>query len=399
MPLAAIPDHIPPDLVRDFDFLQGDKGEDLYLWWAKLHEGPDIFFSPRHGGHWVLTRYDDIAHVLENFRAFSSRYQTLPKEGRPIPFPPIETDPPQHAEFRRLIAPFFSPKSIGELKLRASELTRSLIDRFLPRGECDFAEEFALHMPIGIFMWLADLPAADRLPILRMAEGIVRGDDAEHLAAAQEAFAYLARIIDSRARAPGRDMISAVVTGTVEGGRRLTPDETVGMTTLLMVGGLDTVAGMMGFIMQFLATHPGHRRQLIDDPALIPIAIEELMRRYHIANVSRMVAEDITYKGVVMKKGDMVLTATTLAGLDGRHFPDPLTVDFHRADKRHLVFGRGPHQCIGAFLARTELQVFLAEWLQRIPEFGIKPGETPVAISGRANAVRYLPLEWSVATA
>ena len=131
--------------------------------------------------------------------------------------------------------------------------------------------------------------------------------------------------------------------------------------------------------------------------ALIKPAIEELMRRHHIANVSRVVTDDIDYKGVTMKAGDMVLTATTLAGLDERRFPAPFTVDFDRPDKRHLVFGKGVHTCIGAFLARTELNVFLSEWLARIPDFAIAPGEKPIALSGRANAVSYLPLVWDMA--
>lgn len=394
--LAPRPDHVPPELEIDFDFLERDKGDDLYQWWGALHSGPDVFWSPRYGGHWVLTRYEDIEHALENFSEFSSRYQTLPKEGRPIPFPPIETDPPRHADFKRLIAPFFSPKSISELEVRARKMTVDLIEGFRERGGCEFSSEFALHMPIGIFMWLADLPMADRLPVLAMAEKMVRGGDAEHLEGAQEAFAYLGRIIEERRANPGRDMISAVVTGTVEGGRALSREEEVGMVTLLMVGGLDTVAGMMGFIMQFLATHPDHRARLAADPALIKPAIEELMRRHHIANVSRLVVEDTTVRGVVMKKGDMVLTATTLAGLDPEHFPDPYTVDFDRADKRHLVFGKGIHTCIGAFLARTELIVFLSEWMKRIPDFSIAAGERPVCLSGRANAVSYLPLQWTV---
>jgi cytochrome P450 len=92
-----------------------------------------------------------------------------------------------------------------------------------------------------------------------------------------------------------------------------------------------------------------------------------------------------------------VLTPTSMAGLDDRKYNDPMTVDFNRADKRSLVFGKGPHQCIGAFLARTELRVLLTEWLKRIPEFRVKPGEIPRAVPGRANAMYYLPLVWDIA--
>jgi len=102
------------------------------------------------------------------------------------------------------------------------------------------------------------------------------------------------------------------------------------------------------------------------------------------------------YKGVQLKAGDLILTPTAAAGIDPKRYADPYKVDFKRGDKRSLVFGRGPHQCIGSFLARTELRVFLQEWLKRIPDFSIKAGETPIAVPGKANGMRYLPLTWSV---
>jgi cytochrome P450 len=169
------------------------------------------------------------------------------------------------------------------------------------------------------------------------------------------------------------------------------------MGALLLAGGLDTVAGMMSFIMIFLSGHEAHRARLIADPAIIPTAVEELMRRHQTANIARVVTHDIVYKGVAMQAGDMVLTPTSMAGLDDRRYANPYEVDFDRADKKSLVFGRGPHQCIGAFLARTEIRVFLAEWLRRIPNFAIKPGEKPVVVPGRGNSVHYLPLVWTPA--
>jgi cytochrome P450 len=109
--LAEIPAHVPAALVRDFDFLQPEVEGDLYDWWHALHDGPEIFFTPRHGGHWVTTRHDDIAHVFENWDVFSSQQMTVPKGTHQFPSPPIMYDPPLHTDFRRLLAPFFTPKS------------------------------------------------------------------------------------------------------------------------------------------------------------------------------------------------------------------------------------------------------------------------------------------------
>lgn len=396
--LAPIPAHVPASLVRDFDYMDAPEGQDLYRWWAEILDGPDIFFSPRHGGHWVLTRHDDIAHVLATHADFSSRCQTIPAEGKPLRVPPIEYDPPLHTDFRRLIAPFFTPKAIGDLEIKARALTISLIEAFQQRGECDFVSEFSLQMPIGIFLGLVDLPDEDRLQLIDCAEGMVRGTTPEAQEAGfRKAFDYLGAKFAERRANPGSDVLSAIIQGEIDNGRPLTDDELLGMGALLLAGGLDTVAGMMGFIAIHLATHDDHRQALIDDPALIPQALEELMRRYEIANISRMVVRDIEYQGVSMKAGDLILTATAIAGLDERQYPDPMTVDFARGNKRSLVFGKGPHMCIGAFLARTELRVFLTEWLARIPHFRLKPGTTPVIVSGRANSVHYLPLVWDIA--
>lgn len=110
--------------------------------------------------------------------------------------------------------------------------------------------------------------------------------------------------------------------------------------------------------------------------------------------MSRAVRHDLSFRGVAMRAGDMVLTPTSMSSVDEREYADPLTVDFARANKRSLVFGNGPHQCIGAFLARTEIRVFLKRWLGRIPEFGIARGTAPSMVAGRANAVHRLDLSW-----
>lgn len=393
----VIPAHVPPHLVRDFDYTDMGDETDITAFWGKLLEGPEIFFTPRHGGHWVLTRFDDVAHALSTYSDFSSRHQTVPKDGAPPNLPPIGMDPPQHTDFRRLLAPFFSPKSIANLEVRARELTLAMLDRFAGRGECEFVSEFALTMPIGIFMSLVNLPEEDRLFLLDIAERMVRGVTAEiRQGAFVDAYAYLERKFDERRAHPGDDVLSALLAGTVEGGRKLTQQELLDAGALLLAGGLDTVASQMGFTMLFLARNPGHRRRLVEHPEDIPQATEELLRRHATGNIARIVTHDLEFRGVKMKAGDMVLTPTSVANLDERRYDRPREIDFDRADKRSLAFGKGPHQCIGAFLARTELKVFLTEWLKRIPDFAIKPGETPRVMSGSGNSVLYLPLVWEV---
>lgn len=395
MPQVIVPSHVPTDLVHDFNYFDMRGESDVHQHFKKLHEYPDIFFTPHHGGHWIVTRHADIEHVLENHEDFSSRHQTVPFA--PLRVTMIEHDKPLHGEFRDILQPFFTPKSIGDLEKVATDLTTSLIEGFRGRGECEFTQEFALKMPIIIVMNLCEFPREDTPYLIQISEDIVRSGSPEmEEAAFGRAIEYLStKIIPPRKANPGPDMISAIIHGKVEGGRALTDTEVLGLCTLLIVGGLDTVASMLGFITNFLARHPEHRRRLAATPALIPSAMEELFRRHGVANVGRVVARDMVYKGVTFKQGDFVMTPTASAGLDERRYPDPMTVDFDRKDRKHIAFGRGPHQCIGSFLARTEIKVFLTEWLKRIPDFQIKDGEEVVMLPGKANRITYLPISWN----
>jgi cytochrome P450 len=240
------------------------------------------------------------------------------------------------------------------------------------------------------------LPSEDTPYLMGISEDIVRSvDPAVQQDAFQRVNDYIAnRVMPERRANPGDDIFSAILKARIEGGRPFSDEEIISFGSVLIAAGLDTVASMLGFITRFLADNPAHRQQLLDDPGLINDALEELMRRFHIANIARVVAQDLEYKGVAMKEGDCILIPTSAAGIDARRFTDPFTVDFRRGDKKTLIFGRGAHQCVGAFLARTELRVFLHEWLKRIPHFRVKPGETPVAVPGKANCLRYLPLVW-----
>jgi len=391
-----IPPHIPAELVRDFDFADMRGGTDVYAHFAALHDGPDIFYTPRHGGHWVATRFSDMEAILTNNVAFSSQHQTVPP--MPITLTLIEWDGDLHADARKVLSPFFSPKSVNNLEQVARDLTISLIDDFYGRGECEFVSEFALKMPIIIVMSLMGLPDEDTPYLMQISEDIVRSTDpVVQESAFQRVFDYIANNVMPKRRAnPGNDIFSAILSARIDGGRPFTDAEIISFGAVLIAAGLDTVASTLGFLTNFLAENPDHRRALVDDPGLINDALEEMMRRFHIANIARVVAYDMDYKGLSFKAGDCILLPTSAAGIDPQRYPDPFKVDFARGDKKTLQFGRGPHQCIGSFLARTELRVFLQEWLKRIPEFGIKPGETPVAVPGKANCMRYLPIVWPI---
>lgn len=391
-----VPSHIPADRVIDFDFGKVPGAtEDPHLAWKKLHDGPDIVWTPRYGGHWIATRAEDIEFIQKDHEHFSHREFSLPKGVKPFRFAPLEFDPPEHGPYRAIINPAFTPKAVGDLEGEARALAIELIEGFKSRGECEFVSDFAHHLPVRMFMRMANLPLDLRDRFMGWAETMTHGSDLKEKQAAFGATVeYLAGIIAERTKNPGTDIMSRVITAQIDG-KPLAPDIVKGMCAVLFFGGLDTVASMMSFVAMFLARHPGHRKQLIDNPAIIPDAVEEFLRRFGLSNTMRTLTMDFEYKGISFKKDDMVQVPISLSGMDERRYPNAMEVDFSRKPL-HATFGNGPHRCPGSMLARTEIRVFLEEWLKRIPDFEIKPGEKPQTVTGPVNGVVRLPLAWKV---
>jgi len=202
------------------------------------------------------------------------------------------------------------------------------------------------------------------------------------------------RAVEDRRAHPRNDLLGQLIAGKIEG-RPINDEELRGTCTLLLGGGLDTVASMLGFIARFLATHPEHRRQLVEQPKLVPRAVDELIRRHGVANTARLVTRDFEFQGVPLREGDMIQIPNCLYGLDEARVDDPLRVDFNRPTPiPSAAFGNGPHRCPGMALARLEIRLFLEEWLPRIPDFHIKAGTIPVAAVATTNSMRELWLSW-----
>jgi len=394
-PSAKQPDHVPDDLVRDFDFFAFPGSDsDVHRAWKRVQdENPTLFWTPRNGGHWVATRASAIEQMYADAERFSSRTESLPRGAAPFRQPPVELDPPEHAAFRALLQPEFTPGKMHTLSREARALSIDLIEGFQKRGHCEFNRDFAKHMPIAIFLSIVKLPQEDAPYLVSVAEKKTRSDKDVSLAAHNAIIAYLVEKVAERQRNPGDDIISRVAQAEVNG-RRLSNEEVLATCGVLMFAGLDTVVSALGFIMRFLAENPEYRRTLREQPKLIPTAVAEMLRRFSPTNLAREVKHDLEYAGVDLRAGDPVLLPTCLHGLDERKWDDPMTVDFSRKQIAHLAFGRGPHRCIGAALALTELTVMLEEWLPRIPEFSIAPDSVVTTSSGQVNAVLRLPLAW-----
>lgn len=395
---AFVPDNVPPELVVDFDYNDPPGGDQVegHAAWHRLHAGPDIFWTPHHGGHWVITRAEDVEYMMKTHEDFSNHGMTIPIIPTPYRKLPLEEDPPESSPFRNLIQPFFLPKAVETLESDARELSISLIEGFRDRGECEFMGDFAHHLPIVIFLKMVNLPLSDRPLLLDITERSTRGTSVEMKNQAQaELMGYLEKSMVERRVRPGNDLISKIVTATING-QPISESDARGLLSIVVFGGLDTVASALGYFAYFLARHPEHCRQLVEDPSLIPAAVEELLRRYGIAGTGRMLTRDLDYKGVSFRKGDLVWIQHLMYGLDDHKHENPLQVDFRRPSSMHAAFGFGVHRCPGSYLARTELKVFLQEWLKRIPEFRVKPGGRVVEGKGSVKSMLYVPLQWAV---
>lgn len=397
--VETVPDNVPSELVIDFDYyaLKGTNG-DIQAEWAELHKGPDIVWTPHYGGHWIATRAADIGVIQLDHEHFSHNVFDLPKNPHGIKAIPLALDPPEHTPYRKLLMTGFTPQKIGKLSDVARDTAKQLIAAIKPRGECEFIDEFAKVLPINVFLTMMDLPLSDRPWLLPRADIAVHSNDVELKTRTQgELAGYLMTHIEARRGNNSDDLLSMIMNGEIEG-RPLTIEEIMAMALLALVGGLDTVASQIGFVANFLAKSPDHRRALVENPRLNSVACEEFLRRFSLPNTSRELTMDYEYAGIHFRKGDIIQIPKALYSLDERVNPDPMTVDFGRKPSviKHMAFGAGPHVCPGNGLARRELMIFLEEWLQAIPDFEIDPARLPEFSCGGVNSVKHLYLRWEV---
>lgn len=348
----------------------------------------------------AVTRYDDLWWALRHPDVFTSAHNTLDLGEQPLI--PLEVDPPEHTRYRRLLNPRFVPREIERLEPEVRGRLRLLIDEIGPRGRCDFHEEVATPLPSGVFLALMGLPRSDLFQFLQWRDDTIRPDvepddfDGARRVRARTAHAisdYFRLAIARLRRSPDDGLLSSLVEARIDG-QPLSEAELLGISHLLLLGGLDTVTASLDCMVHFLATHPEHRQQLIDDPSLIPSAVEELLRWLTpVMVVPRGVAQDVEMGEVQLRTGDGVMLALGAANDDDTEFGEG-SVDFHRDPNRHVAFGGGPHLCLGAHLARLELRVALEELHARIPDYRIADG-AEVHFSTGIRQADHLPLEFT----
>lgn len=372
---------------------------DPYPTYRDLREKCPVAHSDEFGGFWMLSRYHDIREAARDPQLFiSSRGVTLPPVGNPMPFLPIELDPPEHPKYRKTMQTWFSVRTIEKLEPTVREVVNGLIDEIEPHGYADLTQAVAGPLPPIVIALLLGLPQEDWPRFRELAETMViaaeEQDEERNAVAAMELMGYLYNQIEARRTAPADDMLTRMI-GIEIDGEPIAADAVLGLAFFLLMAGHETSVGGISMMLLHIAKNPGVQQRLIDDPSLIPKAVEEALRlEPPIQTIARTVSKDVCLHGVELTEGEKVVLAWGSANRDTAIFdrPDEFVVD--RARNPHIAFGDGIHRCLGAALARLEMRIVLEEVLRRIPGYRIAD-ESQIEVGGfLARHVRRLPVEW-----
>jgi cytochrome P450 len=407
-PGAATPAHVPASAVYDFDMyrdaaLLHDPHERVR---EILREAPPVFWTPRNGGHWVVTGHQENYLVSRDTEKFSSdlippahaqaMMSMLPQGIGRLPNPtPINLDPPAHTIYRAPLQAAFSPKAMLARKEEVRALANELIDAVIAQGHCDFIPDIAEPLPVQVFLKMMGLPLERQAEFRRLVH--------EFLAPTENPMDIVGRMrnvadamkgeIEARRTDPKDDLISLLWRAEIDG-KPMTYELMEDFGVLLFVAGLDTVINGMGFGVRHLASHPDLQKELRANPKLVVEAAEELLRRYTFTVPTRRVAMDTEFAGLIMKQDERVMIFLPGADLDPREFPNPEIFDIRRENNVHIAFGAGPHRCLGSHLARVELQVIYEQMLARLPEFRLDAAKPVTFHAGNIIAIDSLPLCW-----
>ncbi|MEN9717153.1 MAG: hypothetical protein RIQ99_31 [Pseudomonadota bacterium] len=404
----AVPAHVPPELVLDTRFANGQVPNDLPDPYAqtdvlrdpafpRIHYYPWPISGNQHGA-WVVTRYEDIQRVYEDNDLFSTegvaQFQAL--AGETWPSIPLGIDPPDHAKYRRFLNPWFTPVAMKTMEPKIRATIGAMIGAFAAKGEVDIAYDFGRVFPVRVFLDLMGFPFSMFDQFLAWEWDILHEPEiATKAAAVRGILDYLRGFIAEKQAASDQTLGSYIANGQIDG-RKLNPNEVLGMTWFLWLGGLDTVASSVSQMFRRLGMDQALQARIRDNRELIPTAVEEFLRVQPLINSGRKVKRDFSWHGVDIKAGDWVSVFNSVGNFDPAHFPDPRGFDPARRVNRHYALSGGIHLCLGAHLARRELRVLLDEWFTRIPQpFAIKPG-TDTTVTPGLLSIRNLPIVWDV---
>lgn len=350
-------------------------------------------------GYWWVTRNEDIKRIGQDWRTFSSAqgYQPNRMEGMPWIYP-VEMDPPYQTAWRRVLNPHLTPAVVESFMPAIRDDVNELIDRFVDKGECEFISEFGVILPGWAFFKNSLGLSVDMLDeLVTTMEASLFGPIDERVNQLKRSFVFLDEYLKQRENEPPRgDMIDTILAGvTYPDGTEAPWEHKLGIAADLTIGGIGTTTYVMGSALHYLAEHPEVRKQLIENPAMMPSAVEEFIRAFPpVIGLGRVCMKDTVVAGTLIKEGDFTVLAYGAASRDPRVVEDPQKIDLSRDSVVHATFGVGPHRCIGSHVARANLTCTIEEWLRRIPDFSIKPGTEPSYETSQLRQMVDLHLVW-----
>lgn len=342
-------------------------------------------------GSWSVFTYEDVRAILRDAQAFSSDpskfIEGLPRDRQTM----LSSDPPRHTQLRNLVNQAFTPRRVAALEPRIRRITDQILDAALPAGGIDIVEDLAYPLPVIIIAELLGVPSEDRAMFKRWSDEIVSrlGTDfrsqaelPDGLRRMQEEFIdYFEEQIEAHRREPKDDLIQALLGAEIDR-RKLTADELLTFCILLLVAGNETTTNLIGNAVRCFVEFPGEAARVRADLALVPSAVEEVLRfRSPVQATIRWATADTQIRGQTIRRGQRAIVVIGSANRDPAEFPEPDRFDVTRTPNRHLSFGLGIHFCLGAPLARLEAKVALEELFRRLPEFR------------RADEAAYEPVE------
>jgi cytochrome P450 len=347
----------------------------------------------------VVGTAEHIREVLMHPDVYSSGVEAV-QIGQIRPLIPLQIDPPQHKYFRRLLDPIFGRETIARIEPETRRLVKELIAKVKDTGGTNFHESISEPLPSTVFLQLLGLPVERTKEFIELKDGIVRPaakSNEERIAMTYETgakiYALFKEEIAARENDRRDDLISMLLDAKVDG-EQLTHDQVEDILYLQFLAGLDTVTSSLDCFISYLAQHPEQRKRLVDDPSLIPHAIEEMLRwETPVTGVIRITSQDTELGGCPIKAGTQVSVIIGSSNTDPANWERADEVDFHRDTKGHIAFGGGNHRCLGAHLARMELRVTLEEWLAAVPDFSIKEG-VALRYSQGLRSIDNLEIAW-----
>ncbi|HTR69417.1 MAG TPA: cytochrome P450 [Mycobacteriales bacterium] len=385
---------VDPDVYYDpYDF---DIDSDPYPIWKRLRDERPLYYNAKYD-FYALSRWVDVEKASSDWKTYvSSKGTILELIKADMEIPPgsiIFEDPPDHDLHRALLARVFRPKKIAELEPKIREFCARSLDPLVGSGGFDFIADLGAQMPMRTIGLLLGIPEEDQEAIRdQIDEGLKLSDDGVPKLNYGEVgqTSMFEDYIDWRAKHPSDDLMTELLEAEYEDvdgvQRRLTRAEVLGYVNLLAAAGNETTTRLIGWTGKVLSDHPDQLAELAADPALIPNAIEELLRYESPSPVqARFMTRDMEYYGQTVPAGSVMLLLTASANRDERKFSDGGQFDIHRKIDRHLTFGYGVHFCLGASLARLEGQIALHEVLKRFPSWRV---DTERAVQARTSTVR-----------